>query len=135
VFGVPLYSKLVWKYTHYAITNKRVIIKSGLIGRDFKTVDHDKITNVEVNISFWDKLLAKSSGSIYIFTAGTIAYGRHGPYHTPYRLSNVSEPYRVFRFFKKVSFDVKTDVHYPNKYRPDTNPGYRTRYRPPNRQI
>ena len=39
-FGGPIYSWLVYKYVHYAITNKRVIIKSGLIGRDFKTVDY-----------------------------------------------------------------------------------------------
>ncbi|RLI96141.1 MAG: PH domain-containing protein [Candidatus Aenigmatarchaeota archaeon] len=127
-FGGPLYSWLVYRYIHYAITNKRVIIKSGLVGRDFKIVDYDKITNAEVNISIWDRLLAKSSGSIYIFTAGTISYGRNGPYHTPYRLSNVPEPYKVFKYFKKVSFDVKTDIEYPNKYRPDTNPGYKTRY-------
>lgn len=132
-FGGPIYSKLVYKYTHYAITNKRVIIKSGVIGRDFKTVDYDKITNVEVNVSVWDKLLAQSSGTICIFTAGTISYGRRGPYQTPYRLSNVKNPYQVFKFFKKVSHDVKTDIHYPNKYRPDINPGYRTEYRPRNR--
>ncbi len=129
-FGGPLYSWLVFKYVRYAITDKRVIIKSGVIGRDFKTVDYDKITNVEVNVSVWDRLLAKSSGTICIFTAGTISYGRRGPYHTPYRLSNIRNPYKVFRFFKKVSHDVKTDIHYPNKYRPATNPGYRTGYKP-----
>jgi len=135
-FGIFLlifffYSWLVYKYIDYAITNKRVIIKSGLIGRDFKTVDYDKITNVEVNVSIWDKLLAKSSGTICIFTAGTVSYGRHGPYQTPYRLSNIPEPYKVFKFFKKVSFDVKTDMEYPNKYRPRHNPGYNTGYSPP----
>jgi hypothetical protein len=129
-FGGPIYSKMVYTYTHYAITSKRVIIKSGVIGRDFKTVDYDKITNVEVNVSIWDKLLAKSSGSILIFTAGTVGYGRRGPYATPYRLSNVKNPYHVFKFFKKVSHDIKTDMQYPNKYRPDVNPGYRTEYSP-----
>jgi hypothetical protein len=128
--GGPAYSWFVYKYVEYAITDKRVIIKSGLVGRDFKTVDYDQITNVEVNVSIWDKLLAKSSGTICIFSAGTISYGKHGPYATPYRLSNIPNPYEVFKLFKKTSFDVKSDMEYPNKYRPHDNPGYNTKYKP-----
>jgi hypothetical protein len=83
-----------------------------------------------VNVSIWDKLLAKSSGTICIFSAGTISYGKHGPYATPYRLSNIPNPYEVFKLFKKTSFDVKSDMEYPNKYRPHDNPGYNTKYKP-----
>jgi hypothetical protein len=35
----------------------------------------------------------------------------------------------VFRRIKELLFNVKTDVHYPNAYRPENNPGYRTRLR------
>jgi hypothetical protein len=31
---------------------------------------------------------------------------------------------------KKVSFDVKTDINYPNKLRPNENPGYNVDYNP-----
>lgn len=41
VFGIPLYKALVYKHTYYAITNKRVLIQTGLIGRDFEMVDFD----------------------------------------------------------------------------------------------
>ncbi len=46
----------------------------------------------------------------------------------PYIISNIENPYDVFKFFKKVSHAVKTDIHFPNLYRPDINPGYKTRY-------
>lgn len=134
--GVPvlliasIFLYLSYKRTYYAITNKRVIIQKGIIGRDFQIVDFDKITNAEVNIGVFDKLLSRSSGSILISTAGTFTYGKHGPIPRPYVLSNIPNPYEVFKFFKKVAHSVKTDIEYPNVYRPKTNLGYRTSYNP-----
>jgi len=130
VVGIPLYKALVYKHTYYAITNKRVLLQKGLIGRDFEMVDFDQITNAEVNVGVFDKLFGKDSGSILLSTAGTFTYTRRGPVQKPYTLSNISNPYEVFKFFKKVSHDVKTDIQYPNKYRPKKNPGYGTDYNP-----
>lgn len=128
--GIPIYKALVYSKTAYAITNKRVILQTGLVGRDFNMADFDQITNAEVDVGVLDKLFGNGSGSIHISTAGTFRTGKHGPIAAPYRLSNIAKPYDVFRFFKKVSFDVKTDIDYPNKYRPGTNPGYRSVYKP-----
>ncbi len=130
VFGPPIYSWLVYSRMYYAITDRRVIIQKGLVGRDFEIADFDKITNAEVDVGLWDKLAGKDSGSIMIATAGTFTYSRQGTSPTPYTLKSITHPYEVFKFFKKVSFDVKTDVEYPNKYRPRTNPGFRTKYKP-----
>jgi len=128
VFGIPIYQILVYKYVYYAITNKRVLFQKGLIGRDFEMVDFDQITNAEVNVGLLDKLFGGNSGSILISTAGSFTYGRYGPVQRPYTLRNIENPYDIFRFFKKVSHAVKTDIQYPNKYRPKTNPGYNTKY-------
>jgi len=130
VFGVPLYKALVYKYTYYAVTNKRVIFQKGLIGRDFEIIDFDKITNAEVNVGVLDILFGRRSGSILISTAGSFTYTRRGAVQKPYTISHVKDPYNVFKFFKKISHAVKTDIEYPNKYRPKTNPGYSTHYKP-----
>ncbi len=131
VFGIPIYQALVYKYIYYAITDKRVLIQKGLIGRDFEIVDFDQITNAEVRVGLADILFGKRSGSILLATAGTFTYTRQGAAQKPYTLSNIPNPYEVFKFFKKVSHDVKTDIEYPNKLRPKTNPGYNTDYSPP----
>jgi len=128
VFGSPLYQILVYKYMYYAITNKGVLIQKGLIGRDFEMVDFDKITNADVRVDVIDKLLGKNSGSIVISTAGTFTYSRSGPVQKPYTFSHITSPYEVFKFFKKISYDMKADIEYPNLYRPETNPGYKTKY-------
>ncbi len=130
VFGIPIYKILVYKRIHYAITNKRVLFQRGLIGRDFDVVDFDQITNAQVNVGILDKLFGNSSGSIMISTAGTFAHTRRGVVSRPYVISHVENPYEVFKFFKKVSHAVKTDIHFPNKYRPKSNPGYESEYNP-----
>ena len=57
VFGIPIYNALVFSRIHYAITNKRVILQKGLIGRDFEMVDFDQISNAEVRVGIIDKIL------------------------------------------------------------------------------
>jgi len=131
LFGPPIYNALVYKHTYYAITNKRAIIQKGVIGRDFEMVDFDQITNAEVNVGVFDKLFGGGSGSILISTAGSFTYGRHGQQISrPYTISNVDNPYDVFKFFKKVSHAVKTDIQFPNQYRPSQNPGYNSKFNP-----
>ena len=129
VFGVPIYTALVYKYIYYVITDKRVIFQKGLIGRDFEMVDFDKITNADVNVDLLDILFGRRSGSIKIATAGSFTYTRRGAVSKPYAIRHVKDPYNVFKFFKKISHDVKTDIEYPNKLRPRTNPGYKTQYK------
>lgn len=130
VFGVPIYKALVYKHTYYSVTNKRILIQKGLIGRDFEMIDFDQISNAEVNVGILDKLFGGDSGSIIISTAGSFTYTRRGPVQKPYTISHVPNPYEVFKFFKKISHDVKTDIQFPNQYRPTSNPGYETDYKP-----
>jgi hypothetical protein len=116
-----------YKNTFYAITNKRAVFQSGIFGIDFKTVDFDQITNAQVSVGLFDLISGGNSGTINISSAGTVSMGKYGPVNTPYGMCNIKEPYNVFKYFKKLSFDVKTDISYPNKLRPAQNPGYNTK--------
>lgn len=131
LFGPTIYNALVFKHTYYAITDKRVIIQKGWIGRDFEMIDFDQITNAEVNVGIFDKLFGGgNTGSILISSAGSFTYSREDSVRKPYTISNVTNPYDLFKSFKKVTHDVKTDIQYPNKMRPHENPGYKTAYNP-----
>jgi len=131
VFGIPIYQTLVYKHTYYAITDKRVILQKGWIGRDFEIIDFDQITNTEVNVGVFDKLFGRgNTGSILISTAGSLTYTRQGTVQKPYTIRSVNNPYDVFKFLKITTFNVKTDIQYPNELRPDKNPGYKTNYNP-----
>jgi membrane protein YdbS with pleckstrin-like domain len=112
---------LVHKNTCYAYTNKRMMIRSGFWGIDFKSIDYDKIVNLEVNVNPLEKIF--NVGSIRI-AAGDMVNPRRGLN----QFTSIQEPYEVFKKIKEVSVDIKTDWHYPNKLRPDENPGYASTY-------
>lgn len=115
---------LVYDNTFYAITNKRVMTRSGFWGTDFNAIDYDKITDVQVTVNPLENMIGV--GSV------TFSSGKFDSDPLKRSFIGVAEPYEVFKKVKTVSVDVKTDWNYPNKLRPDENPGYRTKYDPKN---
>ncbi|OVE74671.1 hypothetical protein BVX95_01530, partial [archaeon D22] len=55
LFITFLYRYLEYSKLHYAITDKRVLIQKGIIGRDFAIYALDRIPNAEMNVSMTDK--------------------------------------------------------------------------------
>jgi hypothetical protein len=115
---------LVHKNTFYAITNKRVMVRSGFWGIDFNAIDYDKISDIQVTVNPLENLLG----------VGTVRFssGRMSSKGTPLtdNFVAIQNPYEVFKKVKTVEVNVKTDWNYPNKLRPEDNPGYKTKYDP-----
>lgn len=103
------------KNLEYAVTDKRVIIRSGMIGIDFKFINYTEIDSVNVKVGLIDKIF--NVGDIYINSSVNSGV-----------LWDVSDPYGIGRALQKVTMDIKSDIHYPNAMRPDNNPGYKTEY-------
>jgi hypothetical protein len=114
---------LVVGNTFYALTSKRIMLRSGFWGTDFKSIDFDHIDNIEVNVNPIEN--AYGVGSIRVYSGGTSSRGR-ASYDT---FVGIANPYEVFKQLKQVTVDVKTDWSYPNALRPGVNPGYLTRYK------
>ncbi|MEI6490249.1 MAG: PH domain-containing protein [bacterium] len=66
LIGGIFLTKLSYQRTLYVITDKRVIIQSGIIGRDFKSIDYDRIQNVSVKVGIVGIIF--KVGTINIFT-------------------------------------------------------------------
>lgn len=116
---------LSFSNTAYGYSNKRVMMRTGFIGTDFKTIDYDKITDIEVNVSIIERMY--SVGSIRFFSGRSLTDERNTT--KLYDVwSAIENPYEVFKMVKQTSIDIKTDFNYPNALRPDTNPGYNTKY-------
>ncbi|MFA5199532.1 MAG: PH domain-containing protein [Candidatus Omnitrophota bacterium] len=115
---------LVHKNTFYAITNKRVMMRSGFWGIDFNSIDFDKISDIQVTVNPLENMLGVGT---LRFSAGKVS-SKGNPLTSDFIA--VKAPYEVFKKVKTVSVDVKTDWNYPNKLRPEENPGYNTKYDP-----
>ena len=103
------------KNLEYAITDKRVIIRSGVIGIDFKFINYTEIDSINVKVGIIDKIF--KVGDIYINASVNSGV-----------LWDVPNPYGISRALQKVTLDIKSDIHYPNAMRPEENPGYNTGY-------
>ncbi len=115
---------LVHDNTFYAFSNKRLLARSGFWGTDFKTVDYDKISDLEVNVNPIENMF--KVGTIQAFSGRTTSKGAK----IYDRFMAVANPYEVFKRIKEVSVDIKTDWNYPNALRLEENPGYRAKYEP-----
>lgn len=99
----------------YAFTNKRIIIKSGIIGIDFKNIYYSEIDSVNLRVGLVDRI--EKVGDIYIKSIGGA--------NVLYDLEN---PYTLTEKLQKIVVDIKTDIHFPNNLRPAENDGYSTKY-------
>ncbi|MBZ5857314.1 PH domain-containing protein [Flavihumibacter profundi] len=111
--------------TSYAFTNKRVMMRTGFIGIDFKSIDYDKISDIEVTVNVVER--AFNVGTIKIFSGRTQTDDGVTSKHYD-RWEAIPNVYEIFKKLKQVSVDIKTDFNYPNALRPEINPGYNTKY-------
>lgn len=103
----------------YALTNRRILIRGGLVGVEMQSVSYKDIENVNLRIGLFDRLL--KVGDLYFQSptsrGKTIFF-------------DVEDPYGVYKIAQKIVADIQTDIAFPNAYRPEENAGYQTKYRP-----
>lgn len=104
------------KNIEYAVTDKKIIIKSGVIATDFKIFLYSEVTGAFMRRGLIDKIF--KVGDIYINTTSQKGV-----------LYDIDAPYQVYKLVQQASNDIKSDIYYPNAFRPEDNPGYNTRYK------
>lgn len=98
-----IFVSLSYKNTFYAYTNKRVIVRRGIIGVDYKSLDMNMIGIVTVNVSILDKILMKNTGSIQF---GSMA-NPIGGNHLMFGFLHINDPYSVYKEVKNIIDEKK----------------------------
>lgn len=91
-----------YKKALYCVTNKRIIVRHGFIGVDFKSLDLKYISAVNVEVNFLDKLIKPNTGKITFASSSAPMVGpnqKNGSY-VPFEFSCVDNPYDVYREVK-----------------------------------
>lgn len=93
IFLIVVGSFIYWGYSNviYALTSKRVIISTGMMGIDFSSIDYSKVTDLSLSVGPVDKILG--TGSIYIYTASSDE-----------SFSAIATPYSVYKKIKKLTY-------------------------------
>ncbi|MCX7655167.1 MAG: PH domain-containing protein [Treponemataceae bacterium] len=88
IIGNPLYRIAEYQVLQYVLTDKRILIQRGLIGRDVVSINLDAIIGVTVDVGFWDILWGRRehrTGTLIITQPGT----------APQFLRNIPDPYEI----------------------------------------
>ena len=103
------------KNIEYAFTDKRIIIRTGII-IDIQNIFYMDIQGVNLKVGLIDRML--KVGDIYITTKlNTIV------------LWDLENPYMIVNKLQKISSDIKADMYFPNALRPEENEGFKTKYK------
>jgi hypothetical protein len=98
-----------YKKTFYAYTNKRILIRRGVIGVDYATLDYEMIGGLMVNVGFLDRLMKGSDnpGTItFGSSASPVIYTRNGR-TAAYAFRSIDHPYEVYRDLKHMVDEYK----------------------------
>jgi uncharacterized membrane protein YdbT with pleckstrin-like domain len=78
--GVLLYSYLTWRCSEFAVTDKRVLIKTGIVSRHTLETILTKVENIGVEQTLWGRLF--NYGTLYVTGTGStreVFPGIHAP--------------------------------------------------------
>lgn len=117
-----------WKNTEYAITDKRILIRSGFVGYEYLNIYYKEIGDIHLHVGVIDRMLGV--GDIIVCN-NSMSYGHS---HTANSGNNtnivdISDYQEVFNMLQRAIRDIQSDIEYPNAYRPENNPGYKTSYK------
>ncbi len=89
---------LAYKKREYAYTNKRVLIQDGIIGTDYKGLDHKMIGATEVRVDLLDKVLGQNTGTLRF---GSMASPMNQQAINMFTFRGIKDPYSVYKEIKK----------------------------------
>ena len=104
------------KNIEYVFTDRRIIVRSGMIGIDFKCIFYSDVEGINCKVGLFDRIY--KVGDLYIKAKDQSAV-----------LMNLENPYHLLSRLQKITHDIKTDIQYPNDLRPNENHGYNTKYK------
>lgn len=90
---------LWYNKTIFAVTNKRILIRTGYIGVDYKGLDYDTIGALTVNVNWLDKLLKKDTGTL---SFGSMASPMINTANYKFSFLYIKNPYEVYREVKSI---------------------------------
>ena len=106
---IPILTYFGFKATEYAISDKRFILKSGMIGADIRSVYYNEIRSIYVVVGLVGKIF--STGTIKIDTGRTKSYKKNDRSVTQYdKINNIKNPYEVYKILQNNIADSKENI-------------------------
>lgn len=105
---IPFFSFLYYKVTEYAVTDKRLLIKSWLIWADIISIYYDQIKSIFVNVWLTWKIFW--TWSIFVDT-GKISQTKDWTKISYDKFSNILKPYDIYKIIQENLSNNKESLH------------------------
>lgn len=103
---ILIFTAMYYKKTYFAYSNKRVIVRTGIIGVDYKSLDIKMIGAFDVNVSFIDKLVHKNTGSIRFGSMSSPVTNQAGGIV----FASITNPYENYKKIKEYVEENKENI-------------------------
>ena len=86
---------------YYAYTNKRILIRGGIIGVDYKSLEFKSLTATVAKVNLLDKLIRKNTGSIKFGSPASPVMSLGSGHSNQFIFAHIVAPYVVLREIKE----------------------------------
>lgn len=94
--------KILYKNTFYAYSNKRIMIRAGIIGVDYKSLEFRSLNATIVWVGLLDKLMRRNTGDLKFGSPASPVLAVEGLHHTnQFLFRHVKKPYETMREIKE----------------------------------
>lgn len=101
--------RVLWKgrpflsaVTYYTITNERIKMRSGLLGKSYEYIELIRIQDVDRSESFGERLVK----------VGDITIRSHDPSHPEFTLENIKDPAAVYEILRKAIKEARKENNF-----------------------
>jgi len=100
---VRIFTGLYYKNRYYVYTDRRVLVRSGVFGIDYKSLEYRNLTATIVKVSLLDRLIKHKTGTIVFGSPSSPVTGALGAMAlNPYRFGHIVDPYVTLTAIKEV---------------------------------
>jgi len=92
----------LWMKNRYcAYTDKRILVRGGIIGIDYKSLEFKSLTATVVKVSLLDKMVRKDTGTIKFGSPASPVLSMWGNHSNQYMFNHIEKPYATLREIKE----------------------------------
>lgn len=111
---------------YYLVTTGGVYVSGGLLVFNYQMKPWTDISHINIHRGVFDSMFGV--GDIVFICSHSHMSSHDNHSGEGIKIKNIREFSEVFKLVKSLQTDIYADTMYPNAKRPDTNPGYKTRY-------
>ncbi|MEM2165452.1 MAG: PH domain-containing protein [Candidatus Bathyarchaeia archaeon] len=89
IFSFSIYPILLWRNLYYLLTDRRIIIRKGVVGIDYDILDLEYVQQVNLDRGIWDRIYG--TGTIIVQAIGV----------KPIEIRSIPDPFRSIDILRK----------------------------------